>query len=235
MPMEMRHSYHEELDLLERQLLQMGRLARRQVDRAIESLQRGDVGLAEDVIQQDDAVDALDAEIEVSALRLIALQQPVARDLRLLGSALKVTTDLERVGDHAVDIAKISRKLAHMLPAPRPPVDVGPLAQMALDLVERSLEALVRYDVALAQQIVMDDDRVDAVFKELRDRLLGMQTEAANQAAVSYMLLVVVSLERIADHATNIAERVNYVETGYLEPLARQVKQRQIARESSSE
>lgn len=233
--METRHSYHEELELLERQLLQMGRLARRQVDRAVESLQQGNLSLAEEVIQQDDAVDALDAEIEVSALRLIALQQPVARDLRLVGSALKVTTDLERVGDHAVDIAKISRKLARISPpAPQPPVDVGPLAQMAVELVERSLEALVRYDVALAQQIVMDDDRVDAVFKELRDRLLGMQTDPAHQAAVSYMLLVVVSLERIADHATNIAERVNYVETGYLEPLARQLKQGRIGQEGAS-
>lgn len=106
-----RQTFHEELELLEKQLLAMGRVCVGMVADAVESLQQANISLAEDVIQRDDEVDRADLDIETCCMRLLALQQPMAKDLRRIGTALKVITDLERVGDHAVDIAKISRKL----------------------------------------------------------------------------------------------------------------------------
>jgi phosphate transport system protein len=217
-----RQTYHEELELLEQQLLAMGRLCVSMVADAVESLQQSDIPLAEDVIRRDDEVDSADLDIEMRCMRLLALQQPMAKDLRKIGTALKVITDLERVGDHAVDIAKISRKLTLQLLLRQPLVDVGPLAAMAQKMLNQSLESLVRHDIILAEQICADDDDVDEAFKDLREQLISLpQHDASLTGAASYFLLAVVYLERIADHATNIAERVNYVETGQLQPLAR--------------
>jgi phosphate transport system protein len=218
-----RQQFHEELVGLDRQLLQMGDLVSRMTTQAVDALRDADAAAAEAVIAADDAVDTLNRDIEASCMRLLALQQPVARDLRQIGTALKVITDLERIGDHAVDIAKIGRKFAQQLLSSRPLIDVGPLAEMAQVMLSRSLEALLRRDVRLARQICADDDRVDAEFKALREQLFGLsQNDPSFTPRVAYMLLAVVYLERIADHATNIAERVHYVETGVLEPLAQQ-------------
>ena len=217
-----RQQFHEELAVLDRQMLHMGTLVSRMTTQAVDALQNADSVEADSVIAQDDAVDALNRDIEARCMRLLALQQPVARNLRQIGTAFKVITDLERIGDHAVDIAKISRKFAQQLFAGRPLIDIGPLSQMALTMVQQSLESLIRRDVALARQICADDDRVDEEFKSLREQLFCLsQSDPAFTPRVAYMLLAVVYLERIADHATNIAERVHYVETGELEPLAR--------------
>ncbi len=217
-----RQTFHEELAALEQQLLHMGQLTGDMLMDAVASLQHGDVLLAETVIGKDDVVDAIDIDIETRCMRLLALQQPMARDLRQIGTALKVITDLERIGDHAVDIAKISRKLSMQLFIRKPLVDVGPLAEMARAMLRQSMEALVRHDDQLAAQICADDDGVDDAYKALREDLFTLtQRDPSLTAAASYMLLAVVYLERIADHATNIAERVHYVETGHLESLAR--------------
>lgn len=217
-----RQTFHDELESLEQNVLEMGRQCATMVADAVEALQQSDMALAERILRQDDDVDAADVEIEMHCMRLLALQQPMARDLRQIGTALKVITDLERVGDHAVDIAKISRKLTQQLFVRQPLVDIGPLAEMAQKMLYQSLESLVRHDLALAAQICADDDLVDATFKDLREQLISItQRDASLTAAASYMLLVVVYLERIADHATNIAERVYYVETGHFEQLAR--------------
>jgi phosphate transport system protein len=218
-----RKTYHEELESLEQQVLEMGRLCGTMVSDAVEALQQSDTSLAETVLVNDDAVDQADMDIEMQCMRLFALQQPMARDLRQIGTALKVITDLERVGDHAVDIAKIGRKLTQQLFVRQPLVDIGPHAEMAQKMLYQSLESLVRHDLKLAAQICADDDLVDEEFKRLREELIGLtQKDASLTAAATYMLLAVVYLERIADHATNIAERVHYVETGQLLQLSRE-------------
>lgn len=223
--LETRQTFHDELDALDQQVLHMGRLTATMVADAVASLQQGDVLLAEAVIGQDDVVDATDIDIETRCMRLLALQQPMARDLRQIGTALKVITDLERIGDHAVDIAKISRKLSTQFFLRKPLVDVGPLADMAQAMLRQCMEALVRHDDALAAQICLDDDGVDDAYKRLREELFVLsQRQPEQTAAASYMLLALVYLERIADHATNIAERVHYVETGRREPLARDLR-----------
>ena len=200
----------------------MGTLTADMLDQAVEAIHQSDVSLAEAVLVKDDTVDEMDRRIEAQCIRLLALQQPMARDLRQVESALKVTTDLERIGDHAVDIAKIARKLTQEFYLKAPLVDIGPLAGMARAMVHDSLQSLVRHDLALAVQVCDDDDQVDAAFKELREELLTLtQQEPSRIFPASYLLLAVVYLERIADHATNIAERVYYIETGDRKPLGR--------------
>lgn len=217
-----RHSFHEELAALEQELLQMGTLTGDMLGQAVEAVQQSDVLLAEAVLAKDDLVDAMDRKIEAQCIRLLALQQPMARDLRQVESALKVTTDLERIGDHAVDIAKIARKLTQEFYLKAPLVDIGPLAQMAQTMLHQSLQSLVRHDLALAVQVCEDDDQADAAFKKLREELLNLTQEQPTRIfPASYLMLAVVYLERIADHATNIAERVYYIETGDRKPLGR--------------
>lgn len=217
-----RQSFREELAALEQELLQMGTLTATMVRQSVEALQQNDVVLAQSVLAQDDAVDEMDRKIEAQCIRLLALQQPMARDLRQVESALKVITDLERIGDHAVDIAKIASKLTEEFYLKQPLLDIGPLAGMALKMVNQSLEALVRHDMALAVKVCEDDDAVDDAFKVLREELLTLtQREPSYIFPASYLLLGVVYLERIADHATNIAERVYYIETGDRKPLGR--------------
>ena len=224
-----RQTFHEELALLEQQLLHMGRLTGGMVADAVTSIQQGDVFLAETVIEQDDAIDTLNTDIETRCMKLLALQQPMARDLRQIGTALKIVTDLERIGDHAVDIAKISRKLSQHLFIRKQLVDVGPLADIAQQMLSHALEALVRHDTALAEQVCADDDRVDDLFKELREQLFELaRQDASLTSASSYMLLAVVYIERIADHATNIAERAYYTETGKLIPLSRDLRRAEV-------
>ena len=217
-----RQSFRDELVALEQELLQMGTLTGTMVREAVEALQQNDTSLAQTVLAQDDAVDEMDRNIEAQCIRLLALQQPMARDLRQIESALKVITDLERIGDHAVDIAKIASKLTQEFYLKQPLLDLGPLSQMALTMVSQSLEALVRHDLELAVKVCNDDDAVDEAFKVLREELLTMtQNNPSHIFPASYLLLAVVYLERIADHATNIAERVYYIETGDRKSLGR--------------
>jgi phosphate transport system protein len=217
-----RQSFHDELAALEQELLQMGALTGTMLGQAVEAVQQNDVTLAETVLSQDDTVDEMDRKIEAQCIRLLALQQPMARDLRQIESALKVITDLERIGDHAVDIAKIARKLTQEFYLKAPLLDIGPLAQTALTMLRQSLESLVRHDLDLAIRVCDNDDQADDAFKALREELLAMtQNQPSLVFPASYLLLAVVYLERIADHATNIAERVYYIETGDRRPLGR--------------
>lgn len=200
----------------------MGALTGTMLGQAVEAVQQNDVTLAETVLSQDDTVDEMDRKIEAQCIRLLALQQPMARDLRQIESALKVITDLERIGDHAVDIAKIARKLTQEFYLKAPLLDIGPLAQTALTMLRQSLESLVRHDLDLAIRVCDNDDQADDAFKALREELLAMtQNQPSLVFPASYLLLAVVYLERIADHATNIAERVYYIETGDRRPLGR--------------
>ena len=200
----------------------MGTLVGVMLGQSVDAIQQNDVALAEGVLLQDDAVDEMDRKLESQCIRLLALQQPMARDLRQIESTLKVITDLERIGDHSVDIAKIARKLSQEFYLKAPLLDIGPLAGMARMMLHQSLESLVRHDLDLAVQVCNDDDQVDETFKALREELLSMtQLKPSLVFPASYLLLAVVYLERVADHATNIAERAYYIETGERKTLGR--------------
>jgi phosphate transport system protein len=166
MAITVRKSFEEQLQELQDDLLRMGRFVEGAVAKAMKALVAQDIALANEVIREDDIADDLDVEIETKAMKLLALQQPMARDLRIIGTALKIVTDLERIGDHAVDIAKLARLLAHE-PFFKPLVDIPKLAQLSLNMVHGALQAYVNRDLELAIQVCRDDDQVDELYESL--------------------------------------------------------------------
>jgi phosphate transport system protein len=215
--------FHEELTGLDESLIRMGSLARSNVRLAIDAFNDGSVVMVDHVLDADDEIDDLELEIETNCLRLMALQQPMARDLRRIASAIKVSYELERVGDHAVQIAKNTRKLAQKCFCSRPLVDVGRMADATTHMLDDSLKAFLNRDINLVNQVCENDDIVDDEYKQLRDEvLMAAVNDQSLIVAASFTLLIITSLERIADHATNIAERVAFLETGDLRRIARE-------------
>lgn len=219
-----RTQFEVELNRIRDRLLEMGSDADHVVELAMRALTEQDVALAEEVIAYDDTVDSLDVEIESECMRLIALQQPMGRDLRLLGTALKVITDLERIADHAVDIAKVARKLARDT-FYRPLADLPRMGSRVRQMLRDAMSAFVHHDLELVDRVVAADDEVDMLFHQIRDEIhAAMRRDPDVVVQASYLLFVAHYLERIADHTVNIAERVYYVETGYLTQLAKSHK-----------
>jgi phosphate transport system protein len=200
----------------------MGGTVRGMMVDSVSAFLGGDLSLIDSIFRSDDVVDALEDEIEMTCLRLLALQQPMARDLRRVASAIKVSAELERMGDHCVDIAKCARKI-HMECFPtRPLIDVSRMSAVAEQMLDDSLSAFIHHDIDLIVQVCEDDNIVDAEYKANRVDLIEIATrDSSLVASAAYTLLVIGSLERIADHATNIAERVAYLETGTLQRLTR--------------
>ncbi|MCO5297869.1 MAG: phosphate signaling complex protein PhoU [Fimbriimonadaceae bacterium] len=210
----------EELQALERSLLEMGSLADTMVVRAVDALCALDVEAANEVVRSDDVVDRLDIEIEGRCLRLLALQQPMAGDLRVIGTSMKMITDLERIGDLAVDIAKTARKVEGDL-GTTDFIDLRKMADVALHMLRLSLDAFVRRDLEIVAQVCRMDDEVDDLYRTLRGQIHNRMREHPDEdVAASWLLLSIHHLERVADHAVNIAERVSFMVTGKLEQLA---------------
>jgi len=215
-----RQAFDEQLRALEQRLLEMGSFVEMMVDKAVQALKGHDVGLAREVIAADDTADRMDIEIEQECMRLLALQQPMSRDLRTIGTAMKVIADIERIGDYSVDIAKTAIRLAETEYF-RPLEDIPKMTDIVRRMLRRALEAMVRRDMTIVQEVVDYDEEVDRLWYKLYDdiqRVMQERCEVVPQATA--LLLVARYLERIADHAVNIAERVAYVETGRLEALA---------------
>jgi phosphate transport system protein len=214
-----REQFHTELRSLEQEILRMGALVEEQMARAVESLSNQNLELADQVVADDDVVDALEMDIERRCLRLLALQQPMAGDLRTISTALKIITDLERMADHAADIAKVTRRM-HAQALIKPLVDIPRMATVAAHMVRSALNAYVERDVDLALNMIRMDDEVDHlygdIFRELLD-IMRERPETVNQA--TYLLFVANYIERIADHATNLGEWVMYMVTGVRKEL----------------
>ena len=215
-----RQAFDEQLQGLERRLVEMGKFVAGMLDRAVRALKDHDVELAHEVINADDTADQMDLDIEQHCMRLLALQQPMSRDLRTIGTVIKVIADVERVGDYSVDIAKTAITLAETEYF-KPLEDIPQMADLVRKMLRLSLEALVEGDLELVYQVVALDDQVDRLWYKLHDQLqekMQQQPELVPQAMS--LLLVARYLERTADHTVNIAERVAYRETGKLEALA---------------
>jgi phosphate transport system protein len=207
----MHRSFEDQIEDLKRQLLHMSGLAERITRKAVEALQRRNAALAEEVFRDDKAIDRIEIEIEERCIDLLALQQPLARDLRFITSALKISNDLERVGDHGVNIAGCAVKLA-TLPAVKPLADLQPLTESAIGMLREALDAFVRRDPEAARKLVLRDDVVDDLNRHLFGDLLArmVQSPAEIEAHMSYVL-VGRNLERIGDLATNVAEEVVFI------------------------
>jgi phosphate transport system protein len=209
-----RQHFDQEIADLRNKLLEMGTATEEMVRDAVVALTTQDLALAASILPRDDDVDRMDAEIEAKCLRLLARQQPLASDLRVISTALKVITDIERIGDHAVDISKIVRRMGQEV-VYKPLVDIGRLGEMARAMLHGALEAFVHQDMERVERVIGDDDAVDFVYAQMRRDLQNrMQQDPACVMQASYLLFVAHYLERICDHCTNIAERVAFMETG---------------------
>ena len=211
-----RHNYDYELQGVRNDILQMGQLVITAIERSIQALVDLDMELACQVIQGDDAIDELELLLEERCVVLIARQQPLAKDLRILSTGLKISTDLERIGDHAFDIAKIAKRLGeggngHI----KPLLDIPRMAGLATQMLRDALTAYVNIDVELADKVCQADDEVDALYNQLfRELLTYMLADPAVINDATQLIFVARYLERVADHTTNIAEWVIYLQTG---------------------
>ncbi len=209
-----RHAFDRALEELQQEILRMGSLVEQAIYKAVHSLAVQDVGIAEEVIKGDKVIDQMELDIEDKCLKLIATQQPIAGDLRKISTGFKIITDLERMADHSVDIAKITKRLAGQ-PLIKPLVDIPRMAALAQQMVKDGLDAYVRGDVDLAKTLKAKDDEVDHIYAQIfRELLTYMMEDPRTITQATYLLFVGRYIERIADHATNIAERVIYLVTG---------------------
>lgn len=210
-------AFDEDMSRLDALIAEMGGLAESQIAGAIEALRRGDAEAAAAVVARDKALDALEAEIERLAIQLIALRAPVASDLRKVVAAFKISGMLERVGDHAKNIAKSVLKIGDFRFAPLTRVPV--IGEIAQGMIHSALTAYAALDASLAQDVVARDDQVDALYRELVRGLIDvLQAGSANVITATETLLIARFIERIGDNATNIAEAVYYAATGLVMP-----------------
>jgi phosphate transport system protein len=206
-----RHHFEFELQALKNRLLSMGALVEDRVHQAVVALMERRRDAAEKIIAGDDEVNELQIEIDDRCLKLIALQQPMASDLRLITAAMKINADLERIGDQAVNIAENALTIIEQPPL-KPLIDIPRMAELAEKMTRDSLESFVRKDVALARNVLERDDEVDALKDQVfRVLLTYMMADPGTIERALQLILVSRHLERIADHATNIAEDVIFV------------------------
>ncbi|WP_372636283.1 phosphate signaling complex protein PhoU [Cohnella sp.] len=212
--MDTRTSFHQALDDLHGNVLLMGTHVERLIHQAVDSLLKLDEELARKTIDEDDQIDEMMLKIEETCLHLIALQQPMASDLRLVGMALKTAIDLERIADHAVDIAKITMRLFGQEMV-KPLVDIPKMADLAKNMLRESLAAYMDRDIHRAAGLAKLDDEVDKLYSTLFHEitnLMGADYQVNKQ--LTHLLMVAHSIERVCDHVTNLGEGVIYLVTG---------------------
>jgi len=209
-----RNHFDNELQELVKDMIKMSSVVEDALSYSIKALKKQDIELADKVIAQDDLVDKMELEIEDKCLRLIALQQPIAKDLRIIATALKIVTDLERIADHAVDIARITKRLSGEKYI-KELIDIPRMAHIVTGMVKDSIDAYVRQDVDKAREVSMRDDEVDGLHSQIfRELLLLMMEDPRKINQSTYFLFISQSIERIADHVTNICEWIIYAVTG---------------------
>jgi phosphate transport system protein len=203
-----RTRFHQNLDDLKEKLLVMAGMAEQATQRAIEAYRVGDISICDLVMRSEPAINRMERDIDQMALDLLAMEQPMAIDLRFILSVIKINADLERVGDRAVKIAERVRDL-QTVPAVELPVDIPKLATLAATMVRNALQAFIDGDAPLAEKVLLMDDEVDELNRNIfhtLTRYIKAQPEYAQQAL--NVVLIARNLERVGDHATNIAEDV---------------------------
>jgi phosphate transport system protein len=210
----MERHFHEELNLVKQKILKLGSLVEDMVAQAVSSLVDQDSRLAGETIAWDQKVDALEVEVDEDCIRLLALHQPAAGDLRFITTAMKINTDLERMADQAVNISERAIELNEESQL-KPYIDLPVMSQLAQKMLRDSLDAFVRKDTVLARQVIEADNRVDALKDQVfRELLTFMMEDPRTIPRAIRLVLVSRYLERIADHATNIGEMVVYLAEG---------------------
>ncbi len=210
----MERHFEKELEDLKERLLWMGGLAERAVHQAIHAVLDSDPKLAQEVLEEESAINELQIEIDDRVVRLLALHQLMAADLRFVLAVSRINNDLERIGDQAVNIAQAAQRILRH-PQVKPYVDLPRMTELAEQMVRDSLNAVVRRDLELAKTVLSRDDQVDALRDQIfRELLTYMMGDSSVVFAAFELILVAKNLERIGDHATNIAEDVIYIVAG---------------------
>lgn len=209
-----RSNFDKELTEMKQKVLSMGGAVEEAIDNSVKALKNQDSILAQKVIENDDIIDDLELEIEKLCMRLIAQHQPMANDLRRVGTALKIITELERMGDYA---SSISKKTLYMVDEPliKPLVDLPRMAKLTQQMVEKALDAYVNENSKVAYEIAEEDDEIDALHKQIFSELITYMIsdpKTINQS--TQLLFISSSLERIGDHSTNLAEWIIFMVTG---------------------
>ncbi|HAT82810.1 phosphate signaling complex protein PhoU [uncultured Eubacterium sp.] len=214
----MRARFDRQLDELNEQMTRMGMLCETAIERSSEALLNHDISMAESVRKLQEQIGEMHRDIENRCFRLLMQQQPVARDLRTISSALKMVTDMGRIGVQSGEIAEIVTMDA--ICSVDPELPIRDMAQSTIRMVTRSLDAFVRKDVDMARKVINDDDEVDSYFNQVKKKLIEeIRTTEEDGAMVLDLLMIAKYLERIGDHAVNIAEWVAYSVTGEMEGL----------------
>ena len=209
----MRNKFDEQLEKLHVELIQMGAACEDAISAAAEALLKGDTALADVAEEAEKDIDQREREVENLCLKLLLQQQPVARDLREISAALKMISDLERIGDQAADIAELTRYIRLTDGLSR--LHIGDMARAVIAMVTDSVDSFVKEDLALARAVRAADDQVDALFEQVKRELIDLIAADAAAGEVGLDILMVAKyLERIGDHATNVAEWVEYSLTG---------------------
>ena len=209
----MRDLYVHQLSVLNSKLIEMGKLCENAIQSSVKALLDGNTAAAKEAAGLDDEIDHKEREIESICLKLILSQQPVAGDLRQISSALKMITDMERIGDQAADIAEIVPQLKGRTPAEC--VGIKNMSEEVIKMVTSSIDAYVKKDIELAQRVIKNDDIVDDYFLKIKSSLVNVISEKKQDGEYAIDLLMIAKyFERIGDHATNIAEWVEFSITG---------------------
>ena len=209
----MRDRFTQQMEKLHVELIEMGALCEQAISRAYQVLMEEDPQAAQELRKKDAAIDEKEREIESRCLKLLLQQQPVASDLRQVSAALKMITDMERIGDQASDIAEIVQT-TH-LKAPGENIRLKDMAQITQRMVSKSVDAYVKQDLGIARQVIREDDLVDHLFEEVKNELVYALKDGTSSGEQSLDYLMIAKYyERIGDHATNIAEWVEFSITG---------------------
>jgi phosphate transport system protein len=216
----LRGSYRRDLQNLHDQVVILGRMVEKAIERSIDCLARLDLELARQIVESDKAINARRFHLEEEAIRLIATQQPMASDLRVIVAVLNIVVDLERIGDYAVGNARIALRHEN-LPLLKPLIDLPRMAEAVCSMIRRSLDAFVAHDLEAARAIAREDDVVDALYDQIyRELLTYMMNDTSTIDRATWLLWAAHNLERAADRVTNICERIVYEATGRMEEVS---------------
>lgn len=209
-----RRGFHDELNNLQNDMLKMGSRVEEAIRNSIDALINKNMDLADKIIEDDDIIDDYEVELEEKCTRLIALQQPVAVDLRKIIVISKLATDLERIGDHAVNIAEMVKKIGDQ-PLIKPLIDIPSMTELVIRRLRESLKAFVDMDLEKAKKVAAEDEDVDILDQQIISELINIMIDDPSTIEQGTSLMFISRfLERIADHSTNICERTIYMKTG---------------------
>jgi phosphate transport system protein len=217
--MEMRTTFHKRLREIQDDILVMGSMVSKAIIRSVEALKSRDITVANQIIADDQGINRKRFEIEESCIELIATQQPMATDLRTITAILNITTEIERIGDYAVGIARIVILIGNE-PLIKPLVDIPLMAKKTVDMLDRCLQAFIDRDAEAAKKIAREDDEIDNLYDQIFRELLNIMAEDPKTITRATRLMWTAhNLERAADRVTNICERIVYIVTGKMEEI----------------